>query len=413
MSAATPTPRDAGLPAPPVTSPSIHQPSPQPPSSAPSNKPTILHLGDDIRWNHELYNELGSKFHIERTYSMGREDFKTALRERRWGDFVGMYRPFWNTGGEMGNWDKELMYVHRHHLPHHSPLSSKHPIFPPSHPHPHHLTPPRPRSLLPPTCRIYASAGAGFDWVDTRTLATHGILYCNSASACTESVADAAIFLLLATFRAFAWSFLAARSCDAAQFKDANQNIAAVTHNPNRSVLGIIGLGKIGRRVAEKARAFEMEVWYYDVVRFEGVEEELSVRWCGGLEELLGGSDCVVLATPFEGKVLLSRKEFGMFKFGARLVNVARGKLVDEEALVEALDEGRVSSAGLDVHAEEPHVNPGLAGRNNVMVLSHTAGASVESHVGFERLGMENLLSYLGGGEALTPVNLQWLEKRE
>ncbi|KAK3215790.1 hypothetical protein GRF29_8g1083055 [Pseudopithomyces chartarum] len=173
MSAATPTPRDAGLPAPPVTSPSIHQPSPQPPSSAPSNKPTILHLGDDIRWNHELYNELGSKFHIERTYSMGREDFKTALRERRWGDFVGMYRPFWNTGGEMGNWDKELI--------------------------------------------IYASAGAGFDWVDTRTLATHGILYCNSASACTESVADAAIFLLLATFRAFAWSFLAARSCDAAQ----------------------------------------------------------------------------------------------------------------------------------------------------------------------------------------------------
>jgi hypothetical protein len=74
-------------------------------------KPTALHLGDDIRWNHELYAKLQEKFNIVRTYSMGREEFKQALREKRWGDFVAMYRPFWNTGGEMGNWDEELMYV--------------------------------------------------------------------------------------------------------------------------------------------------------------------------------------------------------------------------------------------------------------------------------------------------------------
>lgn len=80
-------------------------------ASSETSKPTILHLGDDIRWNHALYKELGEKFHIERSYSMDREDFKRALRDRRWGDFVGMYRPFWNTGGEMGNWDEELMYV--------------------------------------------------------------------------------------------------------------------------------------------------------------------------------------------------------------------------------------------------------------------------------------------------------------
>lgn len=244
-------------------------------------------------------------------------------------------------------------------------------------------------------------------------MAEHGIIYCNSASACTESVADTAIFLILSTYRAFTWSFLAARSCEPAQFNEANQNIAAVTHNPNGSVLGIIGLGKIGFRLAQKARAFEMRVWYHDVVRMEDRERELSdVRWCETLEELLQGADCVVLATPFEGKVLLSRKEFGLFKKGARLVNIARGKLIDEEALVEALDEGVICSAGLDVHANEPNVHPKLAGRSNVMVLSHTAGASVESHVGFERLGMENLISYLGGGEALTPVNLHWLKKK-
>jgi hypothetical protein len=105
MSAATPTPQDAGLPAPPVP-PSTTAPG-KPADDA--SKPTILHLGDDIRWNHELYAELGSKFRIERSYSMGREEFKAALKEKRWGNFVGMYRPFWNTGGEMGNWDEELM----------------------------------------------------------------------------------------------------------------------------------------------------------------------------------------------------------------------------------------------------------------------------------------------------------------
>lgn len=74
-------------------------------------KPSIVHLGDDIRWNHDLYAELSQKFNIIRTFSTGREAFKTALKNRTWGDFVAMYRPFWNTGGEMGNWDEELMYV--------------------------------------------------------------------------------------------------------------------------------------------------------------------------------------------------------------------------------------------------------------------------------------------------------------
>ncbi|KAF2875848.1 D-mandelate dehydrogenase-like protein [Massariosphaeria phaeospora] len=375
MSASTPTPLDAGLAPPKPATASTAGSTPAPASSA-QEKPTVLHLGDDIRWNHDLYKELGNRFRIERSYTLGRDEFKKALRERRWGDFVAMYRPFWNTGGEMGNWDLELI------------------------------------SLLPKSCKIYASAGAGFDWVDTKTMAEHGIIYCNSASACTESVADAAIVLILSTYRAIVWSFLAARSGDVSQFRNANQNVAAVTHNPNGSILGIIGLGKIGYRIAQKATAaFEMRIWYHDVVRFEEREQSIGARWCETLEELLQNADCVLLATPFSGSVLLSTAQFAHFKRGARLVNIARGKLIDEDALVRALDDGVVSSAGLDVHADEPNVNAKLAQRDNVMVLSHTAGASVESHVGFERLGMENLMGFLGGGEALTPVNLQWLRK--
>ncbi|KAF3003206.1 hypothetical protein E8E13_009700 [Curvularia kusanoi] len=359
--------------------PSLDSTSPSSLSSSISSKPTILHLGADVRWNHDLYTKLCQKFNIIRTYSADRETFKRALKDGTWGDFVCMYRPFWNTGGEMGNWDAELI------------------------------------DLLPRSCKLFASAGAGFDWVDTRALASRGIIYCNAASACTESVADATLFLVLSTFRLFGWSSRAAHACDAAQFADAMSNIAAVTHNPNGRVLGIIGLGKIGARVAEKVGvALEMRVLYYDVVRME-VEREKRVgaEWCGSLQELLGRSDCTVLATPFNGVVLLGEREFGWFKEGSRLVNVARGKLVDEEALVRAMESGRVSAVGLDAHAYEPHVNEVLAKRRDVMMLSHCAGASEESHVGFERLGMENLLGWLEKGEAglVSPVNLQWLNR--
>lgn len=221
--------------------------------------------------------------------------------------------------------------------------------------------------------------------------------------------------LILSCYRAIPWSFLAARSLSPAQFSNANRNIAAVTHNPNGSVLGIIGLGRIGMRIAEKAtRAFEMQIAYYDVVRMsEEREKSVGARYCASLDELLGLADCVVLATPFEGEVLLSTQQFNQFKKGSRLVNIARGKLVDEEALNVAMDQGRISAAGLDVHADEPNVNPKLARRENVMVLSHTAGASVESHVGFERLGMENVLGWLKDGEkgCVSAVNLQWLKR--
>tara|TARA_R110002003_G_scaffold250_2_gene17718 strand:- start:2653 stop:3219 length:567 start_codon:yes stop_codon:yes gene_type:complete len=187
-----------------------------------------------------------------------------------------------------------------------------------------------------------------------------------------------------------------------------------VTHNPNGSVLGIVGLGRIGLRIAEKAtRAFEMKVKYYDVVRMEDREKSVGAEYCETLEELLRASDCILLATPFSGSTLLSTTQFAHFKPGSRLVNIARGKLIDEEALNAALDDGTITAAGLDVHANEPLVDRKLAERKNVMLMSHTAGASVESHIGFERLGMENLIGWLASGEkgVVSPVNLEWLKR--
>ncbi|GAP85085.2 putative D-isomer specific 2-hydroxyacid dehydrogenase [Rosellinia necatrix] len=340
-------------------------------------KPIVLHLGDDIRWNHDAYAEFKSKFDIRRSYSMNRDDFKAALRSKKFGDFVAMYRPFWNTGGEMGNWDEELI------------------------------------SLLPDSCRIFASAGAGFDWVDTKAMAKKGVIYCNAAAACTESVADVALYFIISTFRHLPWSAIAARSAAPDQFVDANRNLASISQNPSGHTLGIIGYGRIGRRIAEKAyRALDMKIMYNDIVRMPpDIEAETEAVYEKDLEGLLGKADCVVVATPFAGDKLLSAPLFRKFKPGSRIINIARGKLIDEAALIDALKSGHIAAAGLDVHEYEPQVNPELAAMKNVELLSHNAGASVGSHVGFEAMGMQNIVSYFETGKAISPVNLQFLDE--
>lgn len=337
------------------------------------SRPIVLQLGDDIRWNHDQYKAFTSKFEIKRSYSMPREEFKQALKSKKFGDFFAIYRPFWNTGGEMGNWDDELI------------------------------------SLLPPSCKLYASAGAGFDWVDTAALAKRGIIYCNAAAACTESVADAAIWLIISTFRLFSWSALAARSGSPEQFADANKNLAAVTRNPNGFSLGIIGYGRIGRRIAEKAHAaMNMKILYNDVVE---IPSSVPATFHKSMDTLLAEADCVLIATPFGGDTLINAASLAKMKKGARLVNIARGKLVDEPALVAALKSGHLYSAGLDVHFDEPNVNKELIGMKNVEVLSHNAGASLDSHIGFESLGMENITSFHDNGKAVSPVNAHLIKQ--
>ena len=262
--------------------------------------------------------------------------------------------------------------------------------------------------LLPASCKIYASAAAGYDWVDVERLAKRGVVYCNAAAACTESVADAAIYLIISTFRHFSKSALAARSCDPARFRKAQFGIGNSTVNPRGHTLGIIGLGRIGQRIAQKAHAvFPMQIVYNDVRRLpQTVEGETDAKFYQNVDDLLAVADCVVVATPFGGEKVLDAAKISKMKQGSRLVNIARGKLIDEEALVKALESGQIQSAGLDVHFDEPNVNPQLAAMENVELLSHNAGTSLDSDAGFETIGMENILSFFETGEAKTPVNL-------
>ena len=155
-----------------------------------------------------------------------------------------------------------------------------------------------------------------------------------------------------------------------------------------------------------------MKILYNDVVKMgKAIEDSISATYFQNLDDMLAVADCVIVATPFGGTKVLNATNIAKMKQGSRIINIARGKLIDEDALVSALESGQLFAAGLDVHYDEPNVNPKLAKMKNVELLSHTAGAAVESHVGFERLGMENILGFLETGKAVTPVNAHLINK--
>jgi lactate dehydrogenase-like 2-hydroxyacid dehydrogenase len=344
-----------------------------------SIKYTVLHIGDDIVYNPDYYTSFSQKFTIIQPSLADRQRpaFIAALKERKWGDFHAVFRPFWNSGGEMGKWDKDL-------VPH-----------------------------LPKTCKVFASAGAGYDWADIPTLSKHGITYCNGARASSEAVADMAIWHILSVFRNLIWSAEAAKSGDVEQFKDAHKNQQDTAYNPRGRSLGIIGLGNIGYTIAQKAwLGFGMKVLYHDIVKKDkNMEDAVQGTFYENLDEMLGVADCIVLATPFFGEKLITADRLAKFKKGSRFVNIARGTLVDEEALSDALKSGHIFAAGLDVHANEPHVHSDFTKMRNVTLTCHNAGGAWDTASGFEKLAMENIEAFLLEGKALTPVNAHLIEK--
>lgn len=268
-------------------------------------------------------------------------------------------------------------------------------------------------SLLPASLRVYASAGAGYDWADVDLMAERGILFCNGATAPSEAVADTALWYILSVFRNLNRSALAAKSFNPTKFREAHQRVPESAHNPRGHVLGIVGMGNIGFKLAKKAyAAFDMKIHYYDIVRKpEDQEADVNAKFCPSIEELVASSDCIVLVIPLAGQKVITAELLSRFKKGSRFINVARGALVDEEALADALERGDISAAGLDVHEDEPNVNKRLAQMPNVTMTCHNGGGAVETRIEFERLAMENVDRVLTGREPLTPVNLHLMRK--
>lgn len=277
-------------------------------------------------------------------------------------------------------------------------------------------------SLLPPSCHIYAAGGAGYDWVDANALGSRGIWYANAAGAGDEATSDLALYLILSVFRCFTQGQLAARTANAETFNTVHDAILnGNSRNPSGHVLGVVGFGGIGKKLAYKAHAaLGMEIHYYDVVRASPEVEKQTGNavYHSDLPSLLAISDCISLHAPLNEytRNLINTETIGMMKPGARLINTSRGQVVEEGALVNALKTGKLAAAGIDVHYHEPQVSRELAAMENVTLTPHLGGVAIETVVGFEMTAMKNIIAVVGDdgsmvGEPSTPVNARVVRK--
>ncbi|NIT03512.1 D-glycerate dehydrogenase, partial [Candidatus Saccharibacteria bacterium] len=212
----------------------------------------------------------------------------------------------------------------------------------------------------------------GYDNIDVPAATKRGIMVTNTPGVLTEAVAEHTFALLLAIARRIVESDQFTR---AGKYKGWEPMLLLGTELEGKT-LGVVGLGRIGARVAQMAaRGMGMKVIYYDIKRNPSFERELEVRFYKNLSSLLGEADFVSLHVPLlpTTRHLIGAKELKTMKKSAYLINTSRGPVVDERALVKALKGGWIRGAALDVYEEEPKLAPGLAKLDNVVLAPHTA----------------------------------------
>ena len=183
-----------------------------------------------------------------------------------------------------------------------------------------------------------------------------------------EATSDIALLLIIAVFRLTSKGELAARSGSTEKYNETHNLLGHIARNPRGKILGCIGLGRIGSATAKKVRgSIGMDIHYYDPVRApREVEESLQLTYHERLDDLLAIADCINISVPLmpQTRHLINRETIAKMKDGVRIVNTARGQVVDEEAIVEGLKSGKIFSAGLDVHHNEPNVNSSVSVSN-------------------------------------------------
>jgi len=240
-----------------------------------------------------------------------------------------------------------------------------------------------------PRLRLVQMLSAGYDAVDLEAARRARVPVANNGGANAVSVAEHALMLMLAVSRRVVW-----QHAGVAAGRWRGNGPAPRMYELNGKTLGIVGLGTIGKKVARLARAFGMQVQYYDIVRLsEDAEDALGVRF-RLLRELLRTSDVVSLHVPLNASTrgMIGAGELALMKPTAILVNTARGPVVDEKALTRALAGGRLFGAGLDVFDREPPAadNP-LLRLDNVVLTAHFAGPTWDNHVARFRNAFDNV----------------------
>jgi glyoxylate/hydroxypyruvate/2-ketogluconate reductase len=261
-------------------------------------------------------------------------------------------------------------------------------------------------ALLVEQCRaleICANMAVGYNNLDTTSLAKKGVVVTNTPDVLTESTADFAMALLLTSAR---------RVCEANAYLRSglwkswryDLLIGADVHG---ATLGILGMGRIGQAIARRAaRGFNMRVIYHGRKQIDPELERRCDAKYVDKATLFQTANFVILALPYAHELhhTVAAKELSMMRRDSILVNVGRGGLIDETALAQALQDGMIAAAALDVFENEPHVDQQLLQAPNLLMTPHIASGTVRTRERMANLAADNLISYLTRGVALTPV---------
>jgi glyoxylate reductase len=256
--------------------------------------------------------------------------------------------------------------------------------------------------------RAVCNVAVGFDNIDVPAATKRGVLVTNTPAVLTEATADLAMTLILAVTRRIGEGERIIRAREPWSW----HMFMLLGTGLQGKTLGVVGMGAIGQSLARRAKAFGMEIVYSDARQAPAeVEQELGARRVE-LDELLRTADVVSIHAPLmdETRHLINAETLGLMKDSAYLVNSARGPIVDEAALVDALKAGQIAGAGLDVYENEPETHPGLVDLDNVVLLPHLGSATIETRTAMGVLAAENAVLALRGERPKTPVNPEVLE---
>jgi glyoxylate reductase len=255
-----------------------------------------------------------------------------------------------------------------------------------------------------PDLKVVSNVAVGFNNIDVAAATRHGVIVTNTPGVLTETTADLAFALMICIARRIAEADRYTRAGKFDGWKLKQPHLGTDIYG---KTLGIIGMGSVGIALARRSRlGFNMDIIYSDDRPSEEAEGKLGAKRVG-FDELLKTSDFISIHVPLTDKTrhLFSAVEFKKMKAGSYLINTARGPIVNEVDLVEALKNGLIAGAGLDVFEDEPGVNPGLLKLENVVLTPHIGSATYATRIRMSVVAAESMAAVLNGRQPLNRVN--------
>jgi glyoxylate reductase len=259
--------------------------------------------------------------------------------------------------------------------------------------------------------KVVANLAVGFDNFVVPEMTKRAVIGTNTPDVLTDTTADLAFTLLMATARMLP---------QAQQYvKDDKwktwEPLGFMGQDVHHATLGLVGLGRIGAAMARRGAGFEMKVIYYDAYRRQDLEQQYGYQYRSSIEDVLREADFVSVHTPLtdETRHLMNKERLGMMKNTAILINSARGPIVDPDALYDALKNGTIWAAGLDVTEPEPiPASHKLLTLDNCLIVPHIASASIKTRKDMSELAADNIINVLSGRAPKTPVNKEVVEQK-